>query len=327
MKLIYQPSVYVVASSAVDAGELRRFHDDEGLDPVRWMGEDDAVSPCDLLPELAGRLCYMSFNSPRPGGNKAYVQHIKESGHGSVLEHSSVTLILTGVSRSLTHELVRHRAGFGFSQLSQRYVDESKADFVVPPELHREVRAAEEHFKLNHPVEEMGGGLLVERWLVADQEDWRVNLTLEQRAGYGWIRSVINSQNDYTSAVQYLLEKIMKEMIEANVSRSDHQDRVKAGILSDVFDAGQRTAIRKKARQAARSLLPNCTETKVAVTANLRAWRHFCEMRANPAADAEMQRLAFRVCCAVQKVAPNVFDDFSQTAGESFCVETSYKKV
>src|SRR6185295_19115258 len=40
---------------------------------------------------------------------------------------------LEGVSRSLTHELVRHRAGFAYSQLSQRYVDESEASFVIPP--------------------------------------------------------------------------------------------------------------------------------------------------------------------------------------------------
>ena len=84
----------------------------------------------------------MSFAKPRPGGNAAYLTHIKEVGHGSVLEHAVWNFIFTGVSRSLTHELVRHRAGFGYSQLSQRYVDESVAEYVEPdviagdPELH-----------------------------------------------------------------------------------------------------------------------------------------------------------------------------------------------
>ena len=60
-----------------------------------------------------------------------------------MLEHAVFSLLFTGVSRSLTHELVRHRAGFGFSQLSQRFVDESECSFVEPeviaadPELHR----------------------------------------------------------------------------------------------------------------------------------------------------------------------------------------------
>ena len=49
-----------------------------------------------------------------------------------MLEHAVFNLLITGVSRSFTHELVRHRAGFGYSQLSQRYVDESTADFVEP---------------------------------------------------------------------------------------------------------------------------------------------------------------------------------------------------
>src|SRR5919202_4719305 len=85
----------------------------------------------------------MSFLRPRPGGNAAYLSHIKESGHGSVLEHAVWNFLITGVSRSLTHELIRHRAGMGYSQLSQRYVDESVAEYVEPdciadnPELHR----------------------------------------------------------------------------------------------------------------------------------------------------------------------------------------------
>src|SRR5438045_1886755 len=86
--------------------------------------------------------CYMSFAKPRPGGNKAYLGHIKEVAHGSVLEHAVWNILITGVSRSLTHELVRHRAGWAYSQLSQRYVDESVAEYVEPgviagdPELH-----------------------------------------------------------------------------------------------------------------------------------------------------------------------------------------------
>ena len=43
--------------------------------------------------------------------------------------------MITGVSRSLTHELVRHRAGFAYSQRSQRFVDESDSPFVVPPAI------------------------------------------------------------------------------------------------------------------------------------------------------------------------------------------------
>src|SRR5690606_24165592 len=100
--------------------------------PVNWLGES---TDGERLAEFAGRLCYMSQHNPANRATKDYLENIKRQGHGSVLEHATYSLLLEGVSRSLTHELVRHRAGFAYSQLSQRYVDESEANFVVPPAL------------------------------------------------------------------------------------------------------------------------------------------------------------------------------------------------
>ncbi|MFM8273931.1 MAG: FAD-dependent thymidylate synthase, partial [Gemmata sp.] len=109
IRVILEPSVYVLGRQTVDAGELDRFLTDHG---VSW--ESDSEVAGEVLTETAGRVCYMSFAKPRPGGNAAYLHHIKEVGHGSVLEHAVWNLLVTGVSRSLTHELVRHRAGFGY---------------------------------------------------------------------------------------------------------------------------------------------------------------------------------------------------------------------
>ncbi|HEX7122933.1 MAG TPA: FAD-dependent thymidylate synthase, partial [Gemmatimonadaceae bacterium] len=69
-----------------------------------------------------------------------YLENIKKQGHGSVLEHAVYVLLIEGISRSCSHELVRHRAGFGYSQLSQRYVDESHAAFVMPPAVQGDAR-------------------------------------------------------------------------------------------------------------------------------------------------------------------------------------------
>ena len=98
--------------------------------PVAWLGDGTGG---ERLAEFAGRLCYMSQANPAKRPTREYLDNIKKQGHGSVLEHANYSLLVEGVSRSLTHELVRHRAGFAYSQLSQRYVDESKAAFVVPP--------------------------------------------------------------------------------------------------------------------------------------------------------------------------------------------------
>jgi thymidylate synthase (FAD) len=97
---------------------------------VNWLGES---TDGEKLAEFAGRLCYMSQKNPASRVTREYLENIKKQGHGSVLEHANYSLLIEGVSRSLTHELVRHRAGFAYSQLSQRYVDESDANFVVPP--------------------------------------------------------------------------------------------------------------------------------------------------------------------------------------------------
>ena len=85
--------------------------------PVQWLGD---ATDGERLSEFAGRLCYMSQRNPAGRSTHEYIENIKKQGHGSVLEHANYSLLLEGVSRSLTHELVRHRAGFAYSQLSQR---------------------------------------------------------------------------------------------------------------------------------------------------------------------------------------------------------------
>ena len=131
IRIIREPEIYVLGRQTVSDAELNRFLSDHG---VSW--ETDTEIAAEELCETAGRVCYMSFAKPRPGGNATYLGHIKESGHGSVLEHAVWNLLITGVSRTLTHELIRHRAGMAFSQLSQRYVDESVAEYIEP-DLHR----------------------------------------------------------------------------------------------------------------------------------------------------------------------------------------------
>src|SRR3954469_9697544 len=121
MELFYEPKLTLLARP--------QFMEPAHL-PVTWLGDS---TDGERLAEFAGRLCYMSQANPAKRATREYLDNIKKQGHGSVLEHANYSLLLEGVSRSLTHELVRHRAGFAYSQLSQRYVDESEASFVIPP--------------------------------------------------------------------------------------------------------------------------------------------------------------------------------------------------
>lgn len=100
------------------------------------LAEEVGVSYADLLSEFAGRSCYQSFSRPRAStaSNDAYLANIIAQQHFSVLEHASATFYVTGVSRYLTHELIRHRH-LSYSQLSTRYVDESNVEIVRHPTM------------------------------------------------------------------------------------------------------------------------------------------------------------------------------------------------
>jgi thymidylate synthase (FAD) len=208
--------------------------------PVNWMGES---TDGERLAEFAGRLCYMSQRNPASRVTRDYLGNIKKQGHGSVLEHANYSLLFEGVSRSLTHELVRHRAGFAYSQLSQRYVDESEANFVMPPAI------------------------------ICDAE-------LEG----AWQQQVEGAQAAYVALVEKLMERY--RWVDDKVHR------------------------RKMAREAARAVLPNATETKIVVTGNARAWRTMLELRSSEGAELEIRRLAVAVLRVMQREAPAFFDDF-----------------
>ena len=100
--------------------------------PVQWKGD---ATDGERLAEFAGRLCYMSQHNPAGRTTAEYLRNILKQGHGSVFEHATYVVLIEGISRSCSHELVRHRAGWGYSQLSQRYVDETHAAFVMPPAI------------------------------------------------------------------------------------------------------------------------------------------------------------------------------------------------
>ncbi len=83
----------------------------------------------EALLEHAGRVCYKSSKQGQPG---RFLQNRIREGHESIIEHASATFEISGISRACSHQLVRHRLA-SYSQESQRYVDMSDPEFVVPP--------------------------------------------------------------------------------------------------------------------------------------------------------------------------------------------------
>lgn len=233
MPEIVPPQVRIIAWTQFEAPE-----------DVPWSTDADGGQ---ALAEFAGRACYQSWKKPNPATatNAGYLAHILEVGHLSVLEHGSVTFYLSGVSRSFTHELIRHRH-FSYSQLSQRYVPGRDAAMVEP--------------------------------------------------------EVIAADPD--------LHKTFVEAAEASVRA---YNELLEGLEAKFADEPNGTLRRKQARQAARAVLPNAAETRIVVTGNYRAWRHFIALRATEAADVEIREVAVECLRQLQRVAPNVFADFTIT--------------
>jgi thymidylate synthase (FAD) len=133
--------VVLLARPEVRLEGLRPFL--EGFGPELGFGQyvDDPtpLTPAAQLMKTAGQTCYASFG-PRRSYNKdakRYFDNLSSSGHGSVYEHATLSFLCYGISRSNTHEVVRHRAGTAFSQLSQRFVSGRVLRFVERPEYQR----------------------------------------------------------------------------------------------------------------------------------------------------------------------------------------------
>lgn len=310
MKVITSPTVYMVGKQTVQSDQLNQFLADHG---VSWSSDSEVGA--EVLTETAGRVCYMSFAKPRPGGNAAYLSHIKEAGHGSIAEHGVWNLLITGVSRSLTHELVRHRAGWAYSQLSQRYVDESVAEYVVPIDLQNQIDEGYGEWTSHWFKPDFG----IDEYLVLRGHYRSGDISPDAWAGIEWLFAAGVAQRAYGVLTDHIHGKSLKR---------DCPNGDIATWLKTV-PKEQQTAYRKAARQAARSVLPNATETKIFVTANARALRHFLEQRGSAAAEPEIRKLANVMLDLLAADSPNLFGDYTRhpLPDGTFEIKTEFPKV
>jgi thymidylate synthase (FAD) len=132
------PGVVLIAKPNVEIEGLRPFLEGYGpeLNFEGYLNDPTALPSGSLLLKTAGQTCYSSFGPKRTYNENAqrYFDNLSSSGHGSVFEHAVFSFFVYGVSRAITHEVVRHRAGTAFSQLSQRFVSGKVLRFVERPE-------------------------------------------------------------------------------------------------------------------------------------------------------------------------------------------------
>lgn len=194
---------------------------------------------------VAARLCYAPIGAAElletmdDAAIRRVLKVIITSGHTATLEHASYTFAIDGVSRAMTHQLVRHRLA-SYNQQSQRYVSfAEEPEFIVPPDV------------------------------AADSE-----------------KAALFEQATRDAFSAY------RKLIEAGVEAED-----------------------------ARYLLPNATETKIAVTMNIRELLHFFELRCCKRAQWEIREVAHRMLELVEPTAPYIFFDAGASCRRGPCKE------
>lgn len=138
-----QPRVVKLAETRIDQAGISQLMEHYGAEGWLSDARNTRKNEAEFLIEIAGRSCYRSFGiGLNPNVTKIrdnardYLTNVLENGDGSILEHATVTFAFLNVSRILTHELVRHRAGTAISQESLRYFRPRSIELWVPPDLY-----------------------------------------------------------------------------------------------------------------------------------------------------------------------------------------------
>ena len=240
----------------------------------------------ELVVATAGKLCYSPSNiddlmeKQTPESIEKFVNMITSIGHGSVLEHTSFTFGIEGVSRSLTHQLVRHRIA-SYSQQSQRYVKETQFEYVIPQDIK------------NNPI-------LAQSYKNHMEDSQRLYDDIVDKLIYDYV----NDEKNYGQYLDIQLKKCKIDKDEFESWKESNKSNTKYNeSLKDSYKKIYST-LEKKAIENARYIFPNACETKIICTMNLRSLINFCHHRCCRRAQEEINKLAWTMVEEIEKVSP-----------------------
>lgn len=259
----------------------------------------------ELVIATAGKLCYSPSNiddlmeKQTEESIEKFVNMITSIGHGSVLEHTSFTFGIEGVSRSLTHQLVRHRIA-SYSQQSQRYVKEVQFEYVIPQDIK------------NNPI-------LVESYKNHMEDTQRLYDEIVDKLMYDYIYE----EDKYGKIIDIQLKKCNINKNEFESWKKENKDNEKFVELLRESYKKLYSALEKKAIENARYIFPNACETKIICTMNLRSLINFCHHRCCRRAQEEIFNLAWTMLKEVEKVSPLLAKSLGASCQFGSCPEGS----
>ena len=288
------PKVFHLASTKLDQGGRQNFLDFHGISDWKTDAEDSGEE----LIEIAGRRCYQSWETETVSvseknanlskvreGNLNYIGNILKVGHGSVLEHSSVTFAFENVSRVFTHEVVRHRL-CAFSQESLRFVRPTSLDAYFP-EIFQNLS--------NDPLSREQAQSLDFFLYNEDQEYYMRYIEKSNQCTVKEAVEVIFSQTVTR------LEDVQAELI--NLLGMDQ-------LIRTFGD-------KKKLQSAMRRLMPIGLSTGIIMTTNHRNWRHLIALRTSKGAEEEIRLVFLEVAKQLAERYPAIYQDMFDEDGEA----------
>lgn len=252
------------------------------MEPIQKKLSVELISkpPMDLAAKAA-KICYAkdigTINMTK-GEADEFMNMLVEIGHESPLEHMNFTFLIRGVSRSLTHQLVRHRIA-SYSQRSQRYVNEMAFGYVVPQNIAISTRANDILTLHLKSVLDAYGELIVTLFATALHRHVKFINSVAQDRLLAEITEVL-SHPDYKKVIrpaEYSFERlaVLKDLA------------AKCGISKDDL-----SKIEKSAIEDARCVLPNATASDIIVTMNARSLKNFFAERMCAMAQHEIRTMA-----------------------------------
>lgn len=235
-----------------------------------------------------------------------FIARLASINHLSPFEHATFNFAVEGVSRTLTHQLVRHRIA-SYSQKSQRYVKETMFDFIVPPSIENNEKAKEIFIKEMENSQKAYDDIV--RELMIDK-------IFDSEKYYDWYKEItkletVEDNNDWN--VKDIYDNLLK-------ARNDDKLDEYLDIFKSKFKK-EYSALEKEAIEDARYVFPNAAETKIVVTMNARSLMGFFNLRCCNRAQWEIRDLADEMLTQAIEVAPAIFTNSGAPCTHGKCGE------
>lgn len=262
----------------------------------------------EFIVAVAAKLCYSQSNieslikKQTPEGIEKFIRMLASMGHESPIEHVSFSFAIEGVSRALTHQLVRHRIA-SYSQQSQRYVKESQFEYIIPPAIETSPLAKKIFLETMERDQEAYDDIveiLIHKYIETEKQD-KMAIAIKECIG-----------DDFNEAIlEYW-----------NVPQCGPTSKKYVAKFKEMFKKDY-SMIEKKAIEDARYVFPNAAETKIIVTMNARSLMNFFHHRCCLRAQWEIRQLAMNMLKICKKTSPILFEKAGAACKSGICPEGS----